>query len=168
MSEDPEEALRRFDEWERGFVLPDLPYPPPPSGSRFLRDWLAERERAFPAWAASHGPADRWDFSPDSIDALATVVREETPTEELFRSPERAEFAEGAAWYWGEVLRRARPSRWEYTPGEPDEHSPFLGHFWVQRLDVKASYTPLLNLVRMLRLEDHRLLGELFREWMSW
>lgn len=86
MPTDPEEeARRRLDEWERGFVLPDLPYPPPPSNSLFLRDWLAERERAFPDWAASHGPADRWDFSADSIDALAAVVSEATPTEELFR-----------------------------------------------------------------------------------
>lgn len=72
--------------------------------SAVLDDWLARMERRFPDWAASTG--GEWDYSPDSITRLVTMVLRAAPTGEALRDPANTDFVDGASYYLGEVLRR--------------------------------------------------------------
>ncbi|BFU45173.1 hypothetical protein [Krasilnikovia sp. MM14-A1004] len=124
----------------------------------WLSDWLAEREKAFPAWAADSGvDPETWDFTPGSVDVLETVVRHHLPTEQAFTDPRRHDFVQGAVWYFGEVARRAKQgARWQYNRSEPGstdrhlsaEHNPWVGRpFIEQRMgrDMQAT-VPVFDL----------------------
>ncbi|WP_018348407.1 hypothetical protein [Longispora albida] len=169
MSADRDEAVRRLDEWQRAVTDPggQAAIPAAPD-SPYLASWLSTQERAFPGWAARYGAGAEWDFSAASTGPLAASVFTNAASGADLLAPGRAEFAECAAWYWGEVLRRtaAPVARWRYTAGERDGHSPFRGHCWVEREDTSASYTPLLNLARMLDLADPHHLGHLLAAWL--
>ncbi|WP_143261638.1 hypothetical protein [Allokutzneria sp. NRRL B-24872] len=136
-----------------------------PGPSAALDAWLTRHEREFPAWCARFGGEGVWDFSADSIDALTNAVFRETPTWAHF--PEHPEFIDGAAWYWGEVLRRAVAGSWQHTPGERDGMTPTLGYFWVYRPDGGASFTPELNLANMVEREDRQRLPTILDTWTS-
>ncbi len=104
--------------WEpHSEYTPGLDIPPPPaSDTERMERWLAEQERAFPDWIARFGGQDIWDFSPASLDGLANAIFRTIPSEDGFNDPQNAEFVDGATWYYGEVLLRNAPSRWEYQP----------------------------------------------------
>jgi hypothetical protein len=87
------------------------------SDDETLARWLAERTEEFPRWVHQFGPSTQWDFSIESLDSLEALIRHVAPgPEELLEDTANAAFLEGAAWYFGEVLRRADPddTRWEY------------------------------------------------------
>jgi hypothetical protein len=136
-----------------------------PEPSEDLESWLAEQEREFPAWTTRYGAGGDWDFSPTSVDALAEAVFRETPTAEQFEDPANCSFTACAEWYWGEVLRRATPSHWVYQPGERGGGSAYSGYRYVQKTEAEGSYTPALNLTRMLRLGDPARLRMLLDAW---
>lgn len=79
-----------------------------------LESWCAERQRDFPDWNARYGAGRRWDFSRASLSDLAEVVVSVLPTADEFSDPRHAAFLDGAAWYYGEVLRRGKPSEWHH------------------------------------------------------
>ncbi|MFI5936816.1 hypothetical protein [Actinoplanes sp. NPDC051494] len=107
----------------------------------WLTDWLAEREKSFPDWAAATG-VDGWDFTAGTVDTLEVVLRERLATEEAFTDPRHHDFLQGAVWYYGEVACRTRPdARWQYNrsePGSPDrrlnaEHNPWAGRPFIDQ-----------------------------------
>ncbi|MFF9347043.1 hypothetical protein [Streptomyces sp. NPDC014734] len=101
--------------------------------SPYLDEWLAKRAAGLPAWLAAY--AERpglWDFSQRSLDELETAARQRVSgPDELAAHPE---FAEGASWYLGEVLRPAMRARWCYHPGEPDGDNMFIGRPFLDQL----------------------------------
>ena len=87
------------------------------SDEEVLARWLAARNDEFPRWIERFGSGQDWDFSVDSLDALEALIRQVAPgPEELLEDKANADFLEGAAWYFGEVLRRYDPdgNRWSY------------------------------------------------------
>jgi hypothetical protein len=102
-------------------VDPTLPLPEHPT----LTAWLAERSTALSAWAAdAFEGAWRWNFHPDTLDWLETVVRRRFATAEEFDAARDEPFVQGACWYMGEVIRRAKGAVWQYVPFDP-EAEPF-------------------------------------------
>jgi hypothetical protein len=79
-----------------------------------------------------------WDFGPDSLDTLEELViqRGSTP-EQLLDDEHNAAFVDGAVWYVGEVLRRGRPSPWEYDRDD-DAADPTVGHIDVLEIITSA------------------------------
>ncbi|WP_280311175.1 hypothetical protein [Nocardia abscessus] len=140
----------------------DITWPEP---TEFLKCWLAERTRAFPDWVARFGADGTWDFSPASIGTLTDAVLRNTPTVDSFHAPDNAEFVDGAAWYWGEVLRRATHGTWGHEPGERNDRSPTTGYCWVRKPRSTVPHTPELGLVYMVELGDRDLLRRLFDDW---
>ncbi|MFF5015559.1 hypothetical protein [Streptomyces sp. NPDC001165] len=86
--------------------------------------WLAERQAAFEHWARTNGGAERWDFGPASLEPLEELVRERFGTLEDVFGVRRGEFVQGAVWYLGETVRRARGLVWKYEPMILDETAP--------------------------------------------
>ncbi|BBZ15270.1 hypothetical protein [Mycobacterium branderi] len=87
------------------------------SDEETLSRWLTARTDGFPGWVERFGSAQDWDFSVDSLDALEALIRRRASgPEELLEDKVNADFVEGAAWYFGEVLRRHDPdgSRWSF------------------------------------------------------
>jgi hypothetical protein len=87
---------------------------PTPQDSDHLSAWLEQREAAFPAWVATYGPDVTWDFSPDSLPQLEQVLRQVVGSEEALYDTANREFRDGAAWYFGEVMRRGLGGHWAY------------------------------------------------------
>jgi hypothetical protein len=98
------------------------------SDEEVLARWLAEREEGFPRWVQQFGAEAHWDFSEESLDELEALIRHVAPgPEELLEDKANADFLEGAAWYFGEVLRRVDTDGtcWEYHRGSHPE--PYVG-----------------------------------------
>lgn len=81
---------------------------------QYLAQWLATREREFPAWVARYGADREWDFTAASIDALEKIIVGVAP-EELAENPDYAELVDGAIWYYGESYLRARGQSFAWT-----------------------------------------------------
>ncbi|MEV4759355.1 hypothetical protein AB0J86_30265 [Micromonospora sp. NPDC049559] len=97
-----------------------------------LDAWLAERKAGFAAWLTEYAPRpERWDFSVASLDELEEVLLRLVPAPEELAA--RAEFAEGASWYLGEVFRPVLSARWRYHPGEPDPENMFVGRPFLEQ-----------------------------------
>ena len=84
-----------------------------------LAAWLARQEADFPAWAAATGTPERWDFSPASLDALETLVRERYADADAIDDALDSTFVQGASWYVGEIARRVNGAAWHYLPADP-------------------------------------------------
>jgi len=98
------------------------------SGEKYLQRWLAQRTEQFADWARECSAGGAWDFSPESLDVLEDIVVERGSTpEQLLDDETNAGFVDGAVWYLGEVLRRARPIPWEYER-DGDAADPTVGH----------------------------------------
>ena len=122
-----------------------------PAVSTVLDDWLAQQQKDFPQWAARYD--GDWDYSPESIDRLTALVSAVTPTVQALNDPANAEFAEAAAYYLGETLRRGIPCRWVYRdyrdPGDPE-----AANFKIQR-NTNTDFTgPFALLQFMLDQKD--------------
>ncbi|RJO71406.1 hypothetical protein D5S18_24865 [Nocardia panacis] len=87
----------------------------PAPAPTLVESWCTAREHDFPAWTARYGAGRTWDFSRNSLVDLADVVLTILPTVTQFQDPAHAAFVDEAAWYYGEVLRRAKPSRWDHN-----------------------------------------------------
>lgn len=98
-------------------VDPSAPLPEEP----VLTAWLAERKQALSAWAKdAFDGAWRWNFHPDTLDWLETLVRQRFATVEEFDAARDEPFVQGACWYMGEVIRRNKGAVWQYIPFDPD------------------------------------------------
>jgi hypothetical protein len=97
------------------------------SDEETLARWLTAHNDEFPRWIQQFGSGQDWDFSVDSLDALEALIRRRASgPEELLEDKANADFVEGAAWYFGEVLRRQDPdrTRWSYERHyHPEPHS---------------------------------------------
>ncbi|GAA0698991.1 hypothetical protein GCM10010193_62300 [Kitasatospora atroaurantiaca] len=90
-----------------------------------LLAWLDERSAGFARWAEETGTPQRWDFSPESLDALEDLVREVFADEEEVLAAKGSPFVHGATWYIGEVIRRSGERvAWGYDPTPPTRHKP--------------------------------------------
>jgi hypothetical protein len=99
----------------------------PEPASDYLTEWLRRRDIAFPDWIAAYAPDGAWDFSPDSLAALAELLRRVTPTKAELYDPANRDFVDGAAWYLGEVMRRGMGGRWNYNDsGSSDRSFPYV------------------------------------------
>ncbi|MET7378501.1 hypothetical protein ABZT08_06695 [Streptomyces sp. NPDC005526] len=105
-----------------------------------LRAWLRTGADRFERWAREGGRAARWDFAPESLDALEVLVRQRFSGPEEIAAARSGEFVRGAVWYVGEVIRRAFPdARRRYDPFTSEGRSPARtirtrGHFFVRSL----------------------------------
>lgn len=147
--------------WEpRAEHTPRLDVPPPPAAdTERLHRWLTTQEQAFPDWVRRFGGTAAWDFSRDSADALARTVFRMTPTEAEFADPKNAAFADGAVWYFGEILRRSVPSKWEYQT--------YLKEIGVTRASDDWSISPRWHLSAMLRYGHPLGLFDYFAYWVD-
>lgn len=89
-----------------------------------LSAWLAERSKAFPEWAKATGEEQRWDFSPDSLDALEDLVRRTFADQAQVTGAKSGAFVQGAVWYIGEVICRTTGAVWRYEPFAPGGGTP--------------------------------------------
>ncbi|MFD0167937.1 hypothetical protein ACFVJH_27920 [Streptomyces decoyicus] len=129
--------------------------------------WLAERRSACPHWAEQAGGADRFDFTPGSLDTLDDLVREtfDSP-EDIDSQRRRDDFVQGAVWYVGEMMCRRHGMVWQYTPEPLDDgtYPPLFDPTGTPALDTPcvafpdagpfAGFYPLNILRRMLIDED--------------
>jgi hypothetical protein len=137
-------------------IMPDSP---------ILDDWLARQRADFPRWAATFGGT--WDYTPDSANALAELVFRTTPTVEAFSDPANAYFAEGASWYFGELLCRADPARWMYRGYQRKPGDPLLKCFTVQTNDNGDFTTPFIWIRSMLEDNDPSELRQGYDLWAA-
>lgn len=85
-----------------------------------LAAWLARQEADFPAWAEATGTPETWDFSPASLDALETLVREQYADTDAVNAARHGTFVQVAHWYVGEIARRVNDgAAWHYLPADP-------------------------------------------------
>lgn len=132
--------------------------------SEFLDGWLAERAAGLPDWLGKYAQRQElWDFSPESLDALEAAARDLVPgPAELSGHPE---FADGAVWYLGEVLRPAMRAQWCYVPGELDANNMFVGRPYLEQPVPNGSATvPFLLLQIVLHDRTPGLLRKLFEQ----
>lgn len=130
--------------------------------SPWLADWLAAREKSFPAWSA--GAGGDWDFSPASLETLNQLVKRRLPGPGALTDPAHAEFVEGAVWYAGEVARRHKQATsWRYSPAVPGstdlresyEMNPYVGRPYIRQTGPDAdSFVPVLALELALTDDD--------------
>jgi hypothetical protein len=99
MSEQADECLSRF--------------------SQQLQMWLGERANSFGAWAEETGLAGRWDFTPESLDALEDLVRSRYGSDADIDAGRIDPFLQGAIWYIGETACRTKGLVWHYWPFAP-------------------------------------------------
>lgn len=131
-------------------------------GSEYLDNWHAERAAGLPTWLAEYADRpERWDFSQDSLDELEAVTRRLVPgPDELAAYPE---FADGAAWYLGEVLRPAMRAQWCYHAGDPDGDNMFIGRPFLDQLIPDGEVVvPFLLLQIVLDDREPGLLRQIF------
>lgn len=134
-------------------------------GSEYLDKWLAEHAAGLPTWLAEYADRpERWDFSPESLDELEAAVRRLVPgPDELSAYPE---FADGAAWYLGEVLRPAMRAHWSYHAGDPDGDNMFIGRPFLDPLiPGGAVAVPFLLLQIVLDNREPGVLRQLFESY---
>lgn len=109
-----------------------------------LLEWLTERQAAFPHWAENTGGADRFDFTPASLDVLDGLIRETfDSSEDIDSRRRRDDFVQGAVWYVGEMMCREHGMVWKYTP-EPLDDGTFPPLF--DPADTPALDTPCVAL----------------------
>ncbi|MFJ9690610.1 hypothetical protein [Kitasatospora sp. NPDC101183] len=120
-------------------------------GEDFLAHWLPERAAQHEAWLAkyAHRP-ERWDFSPDSLGELEETLRQLISSADELAS--HAEFADGAAWYLGEVIRPGMRARWNYYPGDPAD-GMFIGCPFLDQL-LPEGKTAVPFLILQIALND--------------
>ncbi|MEV0090260.1 hypothetical protein [Streptomyces sp. NPDC050738] len=81
-----------------------------------LQAWLDERAAGFGAWAEETRAADRWDFTPGSLDLLEELVRSRYGSEADIHAGRMDPFLQGAIWYAGETACRTKRLVWHYWP----------------------------------------------------
>jgi hypothetical protein len=135
-------------------IMPDSP---------ILDDWL-ERQRAdFPQWASTYGGT--WDYTLETLDTLAALVFRRTPSVAAFEDPANADFAEGASWYFGEMLCRAYPARWMYRAYLREPGDPLPVCFTVQTNDNRDFTGPYVRISNMLKRDDPGWLRVGYDQW---
>jgi hypothetical protein len=123
-----------------------------------VESWCAAREHDFPAWTACYGAGRTWDFSRDSLIDLADVVLTVLPTANQFQDPQHAAFVDGAAWYYGEVLRRGKPSEWHH-PDNLDADGRCHHGLTVTTLERESGHPLSVFVVQDLRMLVERRSG---------
>ncbi|MFM9370553.1 hypothetical protein [Streptomyces sp. Da 82-17] len=113
---------------------PQVDPAPPLAEDPFLARWTAERSEALAEWAKdAFDEAWRWNFHPETLDWLETVVRRRFATVEEFDAARDEPFVQGACWYLGEVIRRTTGAMWQYVPLDESAEPGTLGsreHRW--------------------------------------
>ncbi|WP_406274091.1 hypothetical protein OH799_00490 [Nocardia sp. NBC_00881] len=152
--------------------------PRPVPAPAVVQTWCAEREREFPDWVARYGAGRTWDFSRESLEALTSVIFDVTPTRGELFSPDNATFLAGALWYFGEVLRRVRPSYWRYIQylekPQPDDPLQCIEIAILDSYDSMQSIVYLRPRVKpafffdlMLGQNDRDRLNSIYRSWVN-
>lgn len=138
----------------------NLPTPPP---SDVLDSWLQERSRGFADWAAAY--PGTWDFTEESLDGLSALLIANVGSEAELASADNRELVEGAAWYYGETMRRgARRVHWIHRPDDAKPGDPQLTTFSLQCDELNTRSTPYWKFVRELQ-ERSQSLRRLFQRW---
>jgi hypothetical protein len=179
LSDESPSLVDVFEQWRRAVAAHSVAHPewvtvteptltdgmPIMPDSPILDDWLARQRADFPRWASTYGGT--WDYTPDTVDALAALVFRITPTVEAFLDPANAEFAEGASWYFGEMLCRADPARWMYRGHQRKPGDPLLNCFTVQTNDNGDFTTPFMRIQNMLNHQDPGRLRRGYDQWAA-
>jgi hypothetical protein len=131
----------------------------------WLREWLAAREAAFPAWRERFGGGVAWDFSAGSAEALGALVLRLAPTPDALADPRNAAFVDGATWYLGETLRRVKGGEWHYRSGDPDVGMYFGRPFVEQSPPYDETSDPLLALRLTVDRGDPGVLREQYADF---
>jgi hypothetical protein len=71
-------------------------------------------------WAdEAGGGEERWNYRPDSLDALEELLRQRFRSVEEYNAAAGEEFWMHAAWYAGECVVRWKKARWQYLESNP-------------------------------------------------
>lgn len=134
---------------------------PPADG---LEAFLAAREHDLAQWAAvSEMPAETWDLSLDSLDALGRMLFEAGFRVEKLTRPAPGSFGWYAMRYVGETLIALRGGSWEWRPNETgvpivfgDSDFMYIERWMVRREDsADSTYAwPDLHVARVIRRSD--------------
>ncbi|MFC7304561.1 hypothetical protein ACFQVC_10085 [Streptomyces monticola] len=83
--------------------------------------WPNERFHDYCTWWADRagGGRERWDFGPDSLDALEELLRERLQTVQAYDKVATRRFWTVAAWYVGEYVVRRKDAYWQYRAPNP-------------------------------------------------
>lgn len=174
---EPRPFVATFERWRRAVAAHSLAHPewvtvtvptltdgmPIMPPSPVLDAWLAQQRRDFPRWAATYGGT--WDYAPETVDNLVALVYRVTPTVATFLDPANSDFAEGASWYFGEMLCRAYPARWVYRAHKRKPGDPRAVTFTVQTNDNSDFTTPFMRIWNMLHHDDPGRLRAGYDRW---
>ncbi|MGW8451546.1 hypothetical protein ACWGLO_08620 [Streptomyces niveus] len=143
-----------------------------------LREWLAARRAAFPAWAERARAYGAWDFGAESVDRLEELIRATFSSHEDARAHEDSPFMLVAAWYLGEVHNRVCGTVWQLHPDAasfpPYTVRPFVTIPWERKAeyadeegvedDARPLYGPLNGICRLFTWgPDRRLRDDMKR-----
>ncbi|MQY22649.1 hypothetical protein [Nocardia macrotermitis] len=132
----------------------------------YIATWVAERRSTFEQWTRTYGPDGTWDFGPESLDTLESLLLQQTPLPKDLRDPAHREFVQGAAWYLGEVVRRIGGGDWVFRTMDPKSPSIYAGDPCVQQLDPDGRRVkPVVILRDFVR---NRVPGTLREEYARW
>lgn len=103
-----------------------------------LASWLDAMDEELERWRTGPAaPADRWDYSLESLTTLGRWILDRYPegTDWLRGdiTPEQEHELTGAARYIGQTLLTHYPGRWHYNEAEKRTNDPFAGRAWVSR-----------------------------------
>lgn len=116
------------------------------SDAAHVAGWTVDRKAAFPRWASTYGPGTEWNFRPESLDPLEDLLALRTPTTMDLYRPKDPAFVDGAAWYFGEVIRRIRGGRWEYRTQIPGQPNMYTGHPYIAQAGSRELTVPIVAL----------------------
>lgn len=116
--------------------------------------WLAYMDEAIEGFLGSlpEKYKDTLDGSPESLTQLEQMFLEKYPSPKEARSSAESAFLDGAARYYGEILRKGTGSKWELQLD--DKHSVFYGIPVLNGGKIEA--VPICPLTNITALLDRR------------
>lgn len=148
-------------------------HPSAEPGTR-LASWLDTMDEELERWRTGPAaPADRWDYSLESLTTLGQWILDRYPegTDWLRGdiTPEQEHELTGAVRYIGQTLLTHYPGRWWYSEGEKDDHNPFSGTARISRDDPETlepiSVVPEVTIGAVLRRREPDRIREKARQY---
>jgi hypothetical protein len=109
------------------------PFEMSPTDAAYIAEWETKCRAAFARWTETYGASAVWDFGPDSLDVLESLLARITPTPQDLSSPAHHDFVDGAVWYFGEAIRRIKGGAWVYRTQDLAAPNAYAGDPYVQQ-----------------------------------
>lgn len=116
--------------------------------------WLAYMDEAIEAFLASlpNNLKDALDGSPESLAHLEQILLEKYPSPAEAKQPGESRFLDGAARYYGEILRKGTGSKWDMRLDDKD----FVFHALPILYGGRIRTVPICPLTSLTTLLDRR------------